>query len=223
MLSVVIPTWKIERATRMKRELRVPGNDFHIPYKMGAVEAMTLGAEMCVGDYIAFLHDDIEIHDQDWVSKVENFFAGNPRIGMIGFGGAIGLGTDDIYKRPYDLHQLARIDFVSNMVDAEAHGRRSTEPVQVAVLDGFIQIIRTKAYEEVGGWKRVKDLGVTFHCYDTAMACLLHAAEWETWMLPISCTHLGGRTSTTPEYDEWLRKQGINGDLEVHQAAHRVI
>lgn len=223
MISVVIPSWDLSRATHLKKHLGPELGDVHIPLKAGAVEAMALGAEMCKGEYTAFFHDDIEIHDQDWVERVENFFAAQPRCGMVGFGGAAGLGTADIYKHPYDLHQMARLDFMSNMVDAEQHGRRITEPEQGVVLDGFAQIIRKTAYEEVGGWETILKMEITFHMYDAAMACLLARKGWEVWVLPVSCTHHGGRTSTTPEYDAWLRKQGVHGDSEVHQKAHRIV
>jgi|WetSurMetagenome_2_1015567.scaffolds.fasta_scaffold04516_8 hypothetical protein len=188
-----------------------------------AVENMKVGAEGSTADIIAFLHDDVDIHFQDWETTVGKFFADHPQCGMLGFGGARGLGAYDIYKLPYDYRQLARIDYMSNTDDAEVHGRRVTEPTQVAVLDGFCQIIRRTAYEEVGGWQTVLDMGIPFHCYDLAMACLMKEKGWEVWMLPIPCHHYGGRTSTTAEYDTWLRSRGINGDAEIHSKAHRVI
>jgi hypothetical protein len=197
-----------------------------------AVENMKLLADRTptpkvVEQYLAFIHDDVEIDDPDVnqdkiMSSMQRFFDDHPRCGMVGFGGATGLGTPDIYKRPYDYRQLARIRYMSNMTDAEAHGKRVTVPHQVAVLDGFCQIIRRTAYEDVGGWKAVLDMGIEFHMYDFAMACLMYENEWEVWMLPVSCTHHGGRTSTTKEYDAWLRSRRIDGDLEVHQKAHKI-
>jgi GT2 family glycosyltransferase len=171
---------------------------------------------------LAFMHDDVVVQSP-WDQEAQEFFVQHPKCGMLGFGGAKGLGTRDLYKRPYQLQQLARIDFMSNMVDAENHGRRVTTSQQVAVLDGFCQIIRREAYEEVGGWKTVLDMGISFHMYDAAMACLMAEKGWEVWMLPISCVHHGGRTSCSPAYDEWLCSKGINGDLQVHQEAHRII
>lgn len=183
-----------------------------------ASNALVKGANL-----LAFIHDDVEIHDQDWKEQIEDFFAAHPECGMVGFGGALGLGTRDLYKRPYDYKQLARIHFISNLTDAEEHGHRSTAPYKVVVLDGFSQIISRVAYKDVGGWYAVKKLGITFHMYDAAMACLLAEKGWSVWMLPISCTHHGGRTSCSKEYDQWLHSQGINGDQEVHEKAHRII
>lgn len=227
MISIVVPTWSMSRALTYWGEYE----DAHIVYRMGCVEGMANGAERCKGEILAFFHDDIEIHDHDWATTVSEFFSTHPRCGMVGFGGAYGLGLNTLYKKAYDYHQLARVGFVSNMTDAEVHGERVTTPQRVAVLDGFAQIIRREAYEQVGGWLSVLKLGITFHMYDIAMACLMRRPRphcptpngWEVWMLPISVTHHGGRTSTTPEYDQWLKKKGVMGDSEVHQKAHVVV
>lgn len=200
-------------------DLLIPRFDPEHPHS--AVMNMAMLAAKSDGDILAFLHDDVEIFDPGY--DAQGFFDKHPKCGMVGFGGALGLGTNDIYKRPYDLMQLARLDFVSNMKDAELHGRRVLEPTRVSVLDGFSQIIRRTAYEEVGRWDAVLDIGIEYHMYDAAMACLMAEKGWEVWMLPIPCHHAGGRTSTTPAYDAWLRSRGINGDGEVHAKAHRII
>lgn len=206
---------------------------FDPAHPRSAVWNMGALANMSEADTYAFMHDDVEIdHAYNdawwgdttlWEFEVLKSFANNPKVGMVGFGGALGLGTDDLYKRPYQLQQLARIDFISNMKEAELHGRRVTVPTQVSVLDGFCQIIRAEAYWDVGGWQSVLDLGIEFHMYDAAMACLMKEKGWEVWMLPVPCHHHGGRTSTTPEYDAWLRSRGIDGDHEIHEKAHRII
>lgn len=198
-----------------------------------AVENMKLLAERTprfekMEVFQAFIHDDVEIDNPDEMQsaimeQVQVFFKEHPKCGMVGFGGALGLGTSDLYKRPYDYRQLARIDFYSNLEDAEKHGKRATQPMRVSVLDGFCQIIRRTAYEQVGRWQAVLDMGIEFHCYDLAMACLMAEHNWEVWMLPIACKHNGGRTSCSPEYDAWLRSRGINGDLEIHQKSHRIV
>ena len=203
-------------------QLIVPRFDPHNP--RSAVENMKLLAGKGEALYMAFLHDDVEFPstcDDVWWKVVE-FFDIHPKCGMIGFGGALGLGASEIYKRPYQLIQLARIDYISNMDEAELHGRRVTVPTQVSVLDGFCQIIRRTAYEDVGGWQTVLDMGITFHCYDLAMACLMKRHGWEVWMLPIAVHHRGGVTSTSAKYDAWLRSLGVDGDAEIHARAHRI-
>jgi hypothetical protein len=227
-LTVIIPTWDMERASKVRDQLeslsRWEDTDILIMLSpnMSAVDNMATGGDL-PGDILMFIHDDVEVYEEGWDSKIMKFMDKHPECGMVGFGGASGLGTDDLYKTRYDYHQLARINFMSNLRDAEDHGQRITEPVPCAVLDGFCQIIRREAYNAVGGWRAIKSMGLQFHCYDTAMACMLAEKGWGVWVLPIECHHLGGRTSCSPQYDGWLRKQGIKGDKQVHEEAHKVI
>ena len=187
-----------------------------------AIENMKLLANGCDADLLAFLHDDVTIYEPDWEGIVEDFMEHRPECGLLGFGGALGLGTADIYKTPYRLQQLARIDYWSNVRDAEVHGRRATDNMRVTMLDGFALIFRRAAYVEMGGWQALLNMGLTFHMYDFAACCIMQRLGWEVWMLPMDCQHHGGGTSVSREYDEWLRSQGIAGDSEVHAKAHEI-
>jgi hypothetical protein len=226
-LNVIIPTWDLKKAERTKAAFEWWGSsDLDVTIinapDTSAVDNMITGGEM-PGDILAFIHDDVEILEEHWDLGVLKFFEAHPKCGMVGFGGALGLGTDRLYKDKYDFHQLARITYMSNAIDAEDHGLRVTEPRQVMVLDGFSQIIRRDAYTAVGGWKAVKAMGLSFHMYDAAMACMMAEKEWEVWMLPFVCLHHGGGTSVSKQYDSWLRKNGIQGDQQIHTEAHKVI
>jgi len=183
---------------------------------------MKLLADASNADILAFLHDDVDVHDPDWMDKVALFFEWFPKVGLAGFGGAMGLGTDDIYKRPYDFRQLARLSYLSNQDGWEVHGHHLDQAHRCTMLDGFALIFRREAYEEMGGWQRLLDLGLTFHMYDFAACCEMERHGWEVWMLPIACIHHGGGTSITREYDAWLRSRGIAGDSEIHARAHEI-
>lgn len=175
-------------------------------------------------DLVAFIHSDVEIYDPDWQEKVEEWFRYNHRTGLVGFGGAWGLGSLDIYKTPYKLVQLARYGYASNQRDWKAHGEHLIEPMQCAMLDGFALIFRKSVYvEDIGGWHAAWRLGLQFHCYDNWACCMMARLGWEVWALPIDCLHRGGGVSVTTEYHNWLLSQGISGDSEVHEKAHRII
>lgn len=188
---------------------------------------------------IACLHDDVWMEETDWDAKVLDCFADNPQCGLLGFGGATGLGAANIYQVPYDPMQLARQDFVSNMRDAEAHGRRAhassewrlaCRPERVACLDGFSLIGRREYWEGwsvfdqqqpyslVGGgawnlFQRMADAGLVHHAYDSALGCYAKRLGWEVWMLPLRCHHHGGLTAVAdPAYHEWAHRQQTHDD-----------
>lgn len=119
------------------------------PY-LGSVPAFAKGVQAALfggAQVIACLHDDVRIDESGWDAKVLEYFDRHPQCGLLGFGGAVGLGSDDIYQTPYDPMQLARQGFRSNMQDAEAHGKRTTQSQRVACLDGFCQIGRVEFWQ----------------------------------------------------------------------------
>jgi len=164
---------------------------------------------------IAFSHDDVTIHEP-WVARVEAEFA-DPKVAIVGLGGAKGIGVDDIYRTPYKLQQLQRIDYMSNQTDAEIHGKRFTGACDVAVLDGFFMAVRTSFLDEIGGFKWFPH---RFHCYDTALCLMAHRHGYKVRMVGISATHWGGGTSTSADYVQDCKDRGTSVAAE-HTEPHR--
>ena len=207
---------------------------------LGTVPAFRMGVDFALehtdADVIACLHDDVEIKDPHWAEKVLRHFDRQPACGLAGFGGAIGLGSDDLYTSSYDPMHLARIGFRSNMTHAEDHGVRSLLTERVACLDGFSQIGRREFWAgheaphgEIGAlhyarpWTLLESLGVSHHFYDGMLGCLAARTGWETWYLPIACHHFGGRTAVgDPGYQAWARTQVEGGDHGFWDAAHKI-
>lgn len=192
---------------------------------LGTVQAFARGMDLALasGDpIIACLHDDLRIDDPTWQAQVEAYFADHPRCGLLGFGGALGLGRPDIYRHPYDPYDLVRRDFRSNLDDAEVHGIRSLVPHRVACLDGFSQIFR-REFAETRPYQYLYDHGIFHHFYDGALGCLAHRYAWEVHYLPIPCHHYGGRTAVGDQgYQEWALAQIPEGDQGFWLQAHKV-
>ena len=119
---------------------------YHIPEVCGTVKPFLIGCEIAeeLGAYTTLcLHDDVEILDRRWRSAITGPLGYQ---GLFGFGGATGLASDNVHDgrleadgcAPEEIVQrLARWDFISNMRDAEKHGRRVSMGQQVACLQLF--------------------------------------------------------------------------------------
>ena len=209
------------------------------PEILGVVPAFALGVECALqagAEIIACFHDDLLIEDDSWDTEVLSHFDGEPRMGLCGFGGGTGLGHQDIYQKGYSPYDLAREGFISNMREAEAHGRRVTRPTRVACLDGFSQIGRREYWcgRVRGGVEAIPidknlmaymaDWGLVHHAYDAALGAFAARLGWETWMLPIACHHFGGRTAVgDPRYVEWAQTIVPGGDKDFWELAHRLV
>lgn len=142
-------------------------------------------------DIIAYLHDDLIIHDPFWHEKVLKEFE-DPDVGLVGFGGATGHGDPQMYRIPYTYQQLARHNFLSNMRDAENHGKRFVGSCDVAVLDGFALAVRREVLEKAGGWPLNSPIG--YVCYDYWLCCMVRRLGYRIRLVGVACDHLGGRT-----------------------------
>lgn len=184
---------------------------------VGSYNAMYLDRSIDA-DILAYIHDDVYIREKGWDARILKEFE-DPQVGVVGFGGALWHGTPDLYKTPYKLHNLRRGDYRSNVDDAEVHGARFTGSCDVAVLDGFAIAVRRELLERSGGWGFMVG-GCDFLCYDYAICALARRFGYRCRVVGVRSHHLGGRTSTTKEYQEWLSKQGMQMQDE-YEKAHR--
>lgn len=151
-------------------------------------------------DIICYLHDDLLIKDRDWSVRVRHEFETDKEVGIVGFGGAVEHGSRDIYKAPYDYHQLGRSEFLSNMQDAEVHGKRFRGERDVAVLDGFSLIVRTELLDNAQGWPLLTP--INYVGYDYWLCCMAHRFKYKIRLVGVSCHHLGGRTWVAKGYSK---------------------
>lgn len=177
---------------------------------------MALASKVEDDDWVLFLHDDTIILEQWWSGKVEKWLSERPNAVLFGFGGARGLGDPDIYQKPYELIQLARRDFISNMKNAELHGRRVTEPTRVATLDLFSIGAKVSFLKELGGWNWWPEV---HHSMDNAICLEAKRRGGEVWMFPIECDHLGGQTSTKTDF----QKDFGEAEGRIHARGHEIL
>lgn len=168
-------------------------------------------------DILMYIHDDVTIHDAQWVDRVMRIFRDRPRCVCVGLGGAWGLGHDDLYKTRFRMAHMARQGYASNQTDWKTHGTHEKGDKRVAVVDAFFLAVRTDFMGLVGGWP----VGhLTHHCLDLWIACEAARHGREVWMTGVNCTHHGGGSSTKPMYKaaKWLQGRSLEQD---HYRPHR--
>jgi len=151
-------------------------------------------------EVLVFAHDDVTMRERGWNERVLKEFE-DERVAVAGFGGAEWHGTDDLYKRPYQLSNLRRGGYGSNVDDAEQHGERFTGAKDVAVLDGFALIIRRSFLDRIGGWKILIDAGIDFIAYDYVICALARRYGYKIRLIGVRCHHIGGGTSVKMNVD----------------------
>lgn len=218
------------------------------PFAQGLAKALHDGAEI-----VACLHDDVELAPEapaGWDSRVRKLFGYKREVGLVGYGGALGLAEENIYQPgvPYNPMQLVRKDFGSNMTHAEAHGQRWTREREIAVLDGFSQIGRAEFWRGQAGpgheqaatippitlapnlFYEMHNQGIVHHAYDAALGAYAKALGWKVWFLPEPVHHHGGLTAVAdPRYHAWAdhrtehEEKAGSGDQWFWEQSHRIV
>lgn len=166
---------------------------------------------------IGYLHSDLIVHEKAFDQRVLREFD-DPSVAVVGFVGARRLGTDEFGKLPYDFHQLARGDVVSNLSDWEVHGGRLEGSCDVAVVDSCAVFVRRELLVRLGGWP-VGRYPNNAHCSDLWICASAIANGYRVRCVGVACTHRSGGKGETGS--KWLEDHG--GDNEHHRAAHSLV
>jgi len=167
-------------------------------------------------DVLIYTHDDVTVHDADGLDRIRNRFSKSENCVAVGLGGATHLGRPDLYRKPYNVWNMARGGYGSNQTDWQTHGSHVTEDRQVVVLDAFVMAVRVDWLLKIGGWP-VEHL--SHHGLDLWLGCMAARDGKEVWTVGSSVTHHGGGSSTKPEYAKakWLKGGSLESDhLEPH-------
>jgi GT2 family glycosyltransferase len=151
---------------------------------------------------IAYIHDDLVIHERDWDLRVLKEFE-DPSVGLVGFAGALGHGNPKMYEEEFKIPNLVRRHFRSNLRDAERHGGRCSGAIDVSVLDGMALFVRRSVLDTWGGWPVDKPVG--YFMYSENLCCEVRRQGLRIRLVGVDCEHLGGKSSGTPlphTYDE---------------------
>jgi GT2 family glycosyltransferase len=173
-----------------------------------------------VTDYIFFPHNDLMIYEKNWDDKLVRVLSDLPDCGVAGFYGAKGIGTNDIYRSPYVMQQLIRLENVSacTRMNAAVHGFRPPrgETEEVAVMDGFSLIVRTELLNKLGGFDRSYP---PHHNYDNDICLESIDKGYRNFVISMDADHLGGRTDVG---EDWNKNFGKT-KAEIHRDAHPVL
>jgi hypothetical protein len=141
---------------------------------------------------LAFIHEDVNIFEKDWDLRVLKEFD-DPQVGMVGFGGAPGHCRPALYTEPFNIGNMIRLGFRSNLRNAEAHGQRIIGEQDVAVLDGFAIFVRRSILDKVGGWPVDKPIG--YWMYSEWACCETRRQGYKIRLVGVDCEHIGGKTA----------------------------
>ncbi len=154
----------IEKTVGVQFELIVIDNSQN---NYSIFEAYNLGIEKSKGEYLCFLHDDIQIHTQNWGKILESIFQNDAKIGLIGVA-----GTKVKTKMPSAWWDCSDEELQINIIQHfpnkdKEHWKKgfiNSNLVDVVIIDGVFMVGR-----KIDGILFNKELQ-GFHNYDLNLA-----------------------------------------------------
>jgi len=185
----------------------------HNDKNVGLPKALNQALKINYHDYLFATHTDITMFESGWDSKVKRIlteFDGN--VGVAGFYGAKGIGTDNIYKVPYQMEQLIRIATIAGdrcRQDPLVHHHRQFkgEWEECAVLDGFSLIVR----KDLKFWDKS-----VHHGYDNFLCLEAINMGLKNIVINMDIQHHGGRTDVG---EDWATPFGKTKQ-QIHAESH---
>lgn len=175
----------------------------YIIHGLDVVPALQSIYESTTEEILGHPHDDTVVFEKGWDQRVLSQFD-DPRVGVVGLAGSLGHGHPSLYQGDYNLPNLARQHFLSNMRSWKTHGYHFTGERDVAVLDGCALFVRRTVLDFVGGWISAKPYG--YWLYSEWLCCEARRQGYKIRLVGIDFEHLGGKSSghiaTVPSYDE---------------------
>lgn len=173
--------------------------------------------------FIFYSHNDVEMLQYGWdekMSRILKRLSAHPdKPGVCGMFGALGIGTPDLYVKPYHFTQLMRRDCITvDGMHEDSNMAIESDAERIIVLDGFSLIVSRKMIQEVMNGRFDHERFPPHHMYDIDICVSSHRGGFANWVIDVDCKHHGGVTSTR---EDWATEMG-SSDLAIHREAHRV-
>jgi len=147
---------------------------------VGLIRALNQGGALAHGDVLCFLHNDTEMREARWLSRLRAALD-EPGVGLAGLYGARRLRRDGRYAGRTLVHCL------------EGSGNLRADMLEVAAVDGVCLALMRALFETVGGF----DEGYGFfHGYDRDLSFAVRETGHRNVVVRAPFVHHGGGTRT---------------------------
>src|SRR6267142_4486642 len=164
------------RGARLPVPLRYHRNADNV----GLIRALNQGAGLGAGDVLCFLHNDTEMRDARWLTRLRAALD-EPGVGLAGLYGARRLRRDGRYVGRTIVHAL------------DGTGNLRADVVDVASVDGVCLCVPRTVLEEVGGFDEAYGF---FHGYDRDLSFAVRELRRRCVVVNAPFVHRGGGTRT---------------------------
>ena len=162
---------------------------------LGPIKAINQGVRLAIYDYIAVMHNDVIIMEDDWLEKILSVMEKDPGIGIAGLAGR---------KEIYDTGCVNEASLKHNLRAEDLNAPMSEDVAEVAVIDGLCFIMSRRFLEKSEGFD--ESYGY-MHCYDLDISLQSIRAGFRNVVVKVAAMHIGngGMTRRLGEYKDLVK------------------
>ena len=163
---------------------------------LGPIRAINQGLKAAKYDYLAVVHNDVVVFEDDWLGKIRSAMEKDLGIGIAGLA-----GRKEIYKTGC----VNETSLKHNLQNEEDLGPAMEEDVAgVAVVDGLCFVMKRELLDKIGGLDETYGY---MHCYDLDLSLQSIQAGYKNVVVKVEAMHVGngGRTRNMKGYREIVK------------------
>jgi GT2 family glycosyltransferase len=198
-----------------ERTLKISGKD--IPFNWNFYQAdgsaldlfqgYNIGAKAAGGDYLCFLHDDVQLRCNHRAFEKPIELMNKPFTGIVGVAGASALPNDAKWWGASQEDCRGLVYHPSPETNFRTHGNgwpwQCAQFGRAVVCDGVFLMCSRKTFEKLNGFDHLTFQG--FHLYDIDISTRSHLAGLQNYICPLPLFHASpGRPN-----EEWERNRKI--------------
>ncbi len=179
-------------------------NDKRIKYirnneNLGISKACNTGADAAAGDIFCFMHNDVFVHQENWIAAMSAFIVKTAQAGVVGLYGAKTIRKDGSFRGKSIVHAIRGKPSI----------RGNSE--KVAVVDGLMLAMSRTVFQKSGGFCD----GFTIHFYDKDMSMRVYKNGFVNYVLNIPFEHLCAATRSEVPREDTIRNEARDNFIEV--------
>ena len=236
MVSIIISSAKKELLNRVQKNI---ADSIGVVYEViaydnsdgakGICQIYNQGIRTAKFDLLCFMHEDIAIETNNWGTIVQQIFANNPDIGLIGVAGSsyrplTPTGWNGVGNEHYYINLVQSFKFLAKEKKTEYHNPSNQHLAPVVCVDG-VWFCTTKALAEKYLFDEQKFTG--FHVYDLDFSLAIGQEKKVAVTFDVLLNHFSEGNyneswlgDTIKLYDKWFGSFPI--DLEGHSKKQQI-
>ncbi len=162
---------------------------------LGPIRGINQGLKASRYGYVAVIHNDVLILEEDWLGKIISVMEKDLKIGIAGLA-----GRQEIHKTGC----VNEATLKHNLQNEDLNEPLKEDYAEVAVVDGLCFVLRRELME------RIKGLDESYgymHCYDLDISMQSIEAGFKNVVVKIAAMHIanGGMTRKLRDYKELVK------------------